>query len=424
MGIDRLPTYLGMPRSPYPLAIFRIAFGLLMFGSQIRFLAKGWVADLYIDPPFHFPYRGFEWVQVLPASWMYALVICCALCALLIALGLIYRLATISFFLSFTYLELIDKTWYLNHYYFISLVGFLMIFIPAHRAWSLDNLIRGRKVPLAVPQWSLWILQFQLGIVYVFAGIAKLKYDWLIKGEPMKTWLSARTDFPLIGTYFDSDWMAYLFSWGGTLYDLFIVFFLLNRRTRPWAYVAVWGFHVMTWLLFPIGMFPWIMIAATLVFFDENDWQKIFPRIGDHFETKPQPASILRLAIISLAIYMLIQVSLPLRHFILPGDVLWNEKGLRFAWHVMVMEKNGMVTYYMHDPESGKKWTETPNRYLIPAQTRQMAFQPDMIQQFGEFLEKEWEKKGYPDIQVEIENRVCVNKECKTMRWNLADSFP
>ena len=166
------------------------------------------------------------------------------------------------------------------------------------------------------------------------------------------------------------------------------------------------------------------MIAATLVFFDENDWQKIFPRIGDHFETKPQPASILRLAIISLAIYMLIQVSLPLRHFILPGDVLWNEKGLRFAWHVMVMEKNGMVTYYMNDPESGKKWTETPNRYLIPAQTRQMAFQPDMIQQFGEFLEKEWEKKGYPDIQVEIENRVCVNKECKTMRWNLADSFP
>ncbi len=46
---------------------------------------------------------------------------------------------------------------------------------------------------------------------------------------------------------------------------------LLWRRTRLVAWVAVVAFHVATWLLFPIGVFPWLMIGVTTIFF-EPDW--------------------------------------------------------------------------------------------------------------------------------------------------------
>ncbi|MEM6768106.1 MAG: HTTM domain-containing protein, partial [Bacteroidota bacterium] len=256
------------------------------------------------------------------------------------------------------------------------------------------------------------------------AGIAKLKYDWLIKAEPMKTWLSARTDFPLIGSFFNDAWVAYVFSWGGMLYDLSITFFLLSANTRPWAYVAVWGFHVMTWLLFPIGMFPWIMIAATLIFFTEEDWKKV-GLIKDSAVTRITSTSFSLSAwqAALLGLYICMQVWLPLRHYAHPGNVLWNERGLRFAWHVMVMEKNGMTSYHIQDQNSGKDWIVYPSEYLIPAQERQMSFQPDMIKQFGEFLIGEWEQKGYPNIAVTVKNRVCVNKSCKSFSWENLESI-
>ncbi|MEL6673068.1 MAG: HTTM domain-containing protein [Bacteroidota bacterium] len=419
MATKGLAARLLEPTEAFPLAIFRIAFGVLMLGSQLRFLLRGWVEDLYLTPSFHFTYDGFEWVQVLPAGWMYALVIGCAVMALGIALGWFYRICCVGFFLSFTYLELIDKAWYLNHYYFVSLVAFLLIFVPAHRVWSVDAWRKKAAASPFVPAWSVWLLQFQLGVVYFFAGVAKIKYDWLILGEPMKTWLSARTDFPLIGLWFDEPWMAYIFSWGGLIYDLSIPFFLLWSKTRPFAYLAVVGFHLMTWLLFPIGMFPWIMMASTLIFFTADDWRKWGKnRLPEKPHTPPvfQAKKVWGLF---LALYLGIQIFLPLRHFLYQGSVLWNEKGLRFAWHVMVMEKNGMTAYFLSDPATGKNWTIYPDAYLIPAQERQMAFQPDMIQQFGRFLRAEWKKKGYEEVRIRAENRVCVNKQCRDVEWEI-----
>ncbi|HLG03088.1 MAG TPA: HTTM domain-containing protein, partial [Bacteroidia bacterium] len=41
-----------------PLVVFRIAFGLLMFASTLRFVLKGWVDQLYIQPKVFFPYYG------------------------------------------------------------------------------------------------------------------------------------------------------------------------------------------------------------------------------------------------------------------------------------------------------------------------------------------------------------------------------
>ena len=191
------------------LAAFRILFGLLMAAAMVRFLANGWVNELYVLPKFHFPYAGFGWVRALPGDWMHAHFVALVILALMVAAGIFYRVAIILFSLSFTYVELIDQSAFLNHYYLISLLSGILIFLPAHRAWSLD-VHRQPTLRLAtVPAWTINLLRFQVAIVYLFAGLAKVNADWLLRAQPLRIWLAARSDLPIIGDWLQQLWIAY-----------------------------------------------------------------------------------------------------------------------------------------------------------------------------------------------------------------------
>ena len=164
-----------------PLAVFRIGFGLLMLFSIIRFWAKGWISELYIKPNFHFSYYNFEWVKPL-GNYTYLLFIVCGLSALLVALGLKYRIAIITFFLSFTYIELMDKTTYLNHYYFVSILSFLLIFLPANAYFSLDNLVRKKSYRL-VPKWTLNSIKVFTFYCLFLCGYCQTKFRLVVKSN-------------------------------------------------------------------------------------------------------------------------------------------------------------------------------------------------------------------------------------------------
>ena len=278
-----------------PLAVFRIIFGLLMLFATVRFWLKGWIHDLYIEPQFHFKYFGFEWVHALPENWMYVIFAIMAISAIGIALGFYYRISATLFFLSFTYVELLDVANYLNHYYFVSLVSLVLIFLPAHGLSSLD--VKFGRTPLTKEGnwWYVNIIRLQLAIVYFYAGVAKLNYDWLFEALPLKIWLPAQADMPIIGFLMDYEWVAFFFSWFGAIYDLSIPFFLWNKRTRPYAFVAVIAFHVLTWSLFPIGVFPWVMIFSTLIFFSDDFHQKILHLLKPIFRNHQISASPLKL---------------------------------------------------------------------------------------------------------------------------------
>jgi len=404
-----------------PLVVFRIAFGLLMCISQIRFVAKGWVEELYLAPTYHFTYTGFSWVKPLPEAFMYWLVYLSIVLAFFIAIGLFYRIAILLFFLAFTYLELIDKALYLNHYYFISLVAFLLIFLPAHKAFSVDSL--RYKWPIQkIAQWPISVLRLQLGIVYFFAGVAKIKYDWLVLGQPLKIWLTARADMPYIGHLFTYDFVPYLFSWGGMLYDLSIPFLLFYRKTRKPAYLLVIFFHVLTFAMFYIGMFPWIMIACTLIFFEGDEWRRLFPGIPKASPTFSRQNKSLNIRWLLIP-YFALQFFLPLRHHIYEGNVLENEKGLRFAWHVMVMEKNGHVEYQLEDVTTGNKWKVAPSSYLTLAQEKQMSFQPDMIVQFGIYLKDNYRAETGKECRVTAKNWTSLNGRPSVLTLFSADQF-
>ena len=255
------------PTTIAPLIYFRVLFGAIMLWELTRYYSYGWIERFFIDPDFHFTYFGLPWIQPWPGNLMYVHFSALGILAVFIILGLWYRVSALLFFLGFTYVFLLEQAIYLNHFYLICWVSFLMIFVPAHRAASLDVVRRPNLLVATTPAWPLWLLRAMVGIPYFFGGVAKVSGDWL-HGEPMRMWLAARTHFPLIGSYFTEPWAPYLFSYGGLMLDLLVVPLLLWRRTRVFAVVMLLSFHLVNFELFQIGIFPWFMLFATPIFFD------------------------------------------------------------------------------------------------------------------------------------------------------------
>jgi hypothetical protein len=389
-----------------PLVVFRLLFGALAFFGTLRFLLKGWVQDLYIQPEFYFGFYGFEWVKPLPDLWMYLPFILMLLGSVGIALGWFYRFSTTIFFLAFTYVELLDKTNYLNHYYFFSLVAFLLIWLPANARFSLDVKMKRTESRKTIPSFYIKILQFQLACVYIFAGMAKLNSDWLFSAEPLFTWLQSHRDMPYLGTIFSQKWTAFAFSWFGCIYDLFIVFFLLNNRTRPVAYFFVIAFHLMTGWLFPIGVFPYVMICLTLIFFSVQFHEKIIRNLETVFKVSSNGINsnnkfikVKGLYYASI-VFIFIQLAIPMRFLAYPGNLFWNEEGFRFSWRVMLMHKEGLATFYIRDKITKGEIEIDNSIYLTKRQEEQMSTQPDMIIQYAHFL-----KKRYQDTTIDAGNR-------------------
>lgn len=421
--IDRLLAWLRRPTDPSALAAFRVAFGLLVAVSAARFLAYGWIDTLLARPAHQLKYWGFSWVPALPAPFIHGVFAALVVLGLLVAAGLFYRAAIVLLFVLFTYVQLVDVANYLNHYYLVSLLAALLAFMPAHRAFSLDAWRRPGLRAAAVPLWPYALLRFQIATVYTFAGLAKLTSDWLLHAQPLQIWLAARTHLPLLGPYLDRPWVAYAAAWFGFLFDTSIAWLLLWRRTRRLAYLAVLAFHAATWALFPIGMFPFIMTTAALVFF-APDWPRraiarvLGPRAGVEASPAAQPAPAsapprsawpARAALGAAAIYVALQIFLPLRSRLYDGNVLWHEQGMRFSWRVMAREKNGSVTFVVEEPRGGRRHEIPPRRYLSALQERELSVQPDLIQQLARTIARDFAARGVPGVRVTADAWVSLN---------------
>ena len=397
------------PTEAAPLAAFRVLFGFLIALSIIRFVAYGWVEKLYLTPTFHFTYLGLSWAKPL-GPLTYVIFLVCFISAAGVALGYRYKLSAITLFLSFTYIEAMDKTTYLNHYYFISVVSLLLCFLPANADFSLD--VKQRRVCRQyVPVWSILSLKMFVGIVYFYAGLAKLNTDWLFEAQPLSIWLSTKTDIPIIGNLFEYPWLHYLFSWGGALYDLSIPFLLLNKRTRNIAFLLVIAFHIMTRILFPIGMFPWIMIAAATVFFASDTLKNILTKTFTFLSSKESINDMSRHSFSKILVGVLIisQIVLPWRYLMYPGELFWHEQGFRFSWRVMVMEKQGYTTFRVVDKNNGDSWTIKNDDFLTSFQEKQMAFQPDFILEYAHHLAEYYKINHNRNIAVYADSYVSLN---------------
>jgi vitamin K-dependent gamma-carboxylase len=399
------------------LVAFRILFGVTMVIAVVRFFAHGWIDEYFVAPSHFFPYEGFEWVRPWPRPLMYAHFAVMGLAAACIACGVFYRASAAVFCALFTYAHLIDKTHYLNHYYLVSLLALLMVVLPLGSVGSVDAWKRRAPPRSSVPAWALWAIRFQVGVVYFFGGAAKLGSDWLVHAQPLTIWLRANHDVPVVGHLLGAKATAYAFSYAGAAFDLAIVPLLLWPRSRPVAFVALAAFHLVTARLFHLGIFPWLMTASALVFFPP-DWPRhVLARLRISGASPsvepadvPAPSRGTRTAILgALALHAAIQLVVPLRAAMHPGNVLWTERGFRFSWRVMVMEKNGVVELTATEPSTGRSWAVSPREYLSAQQSRMMSTQPDMIRQLAVFVADDFRARGHRDIEVHARADVSLN---------------
>src|SRR5687767_3394065 len=217
--LQRLCAALFKPVDISFLVFFRILFGAIMLWEVYRYFTYGWISRYFIEPAVTFTYYGFSWVKPWPGRGMYIHFVVLGLAAACVMAGFLYRIAAPVFFLAFTYFFLLDQTRYLNHFYLVCLISFLLCFLPAERAFSVDALLRRKIRSDVVPAWTLWLLRIQVGIPYFYGGIAKLNNDWILGGEPMRTWLHPFTRVPG-GHIFAADWVVYSFVIGGLMLDL------------------------------------------------------------------------------------------------------------------------------------------------------------------------------------------------------------
>lgn len=398
------------PTDAASLATFRVLFGALMVWEVYRYYQYDRIARYYIEPTFWFPYELFPWVTPLPGLGMYFVFFVMGLAALGIMLGFFYRVSAVAFFLTYTYVFLIDKAQYNNHYYLISLVGFLLILVDAHRWASLDQWLRPDLRGEIIPFWHLLILRAQLFLVYFFGGVAKLNADWLAT-EPIRDWLRNRADYPVAGPFFASEAGAYFFAYGGLFFDLFIGVLLLWRRTRLLAFGGVLFFNLTNKWLFSIGIFPYVMIGATILFV-EADWpRRVLRRAPLQLPgVLPSQSTLYRsLAASFVIIYLAAQVLLPLRHWLYPGNVSWHEQGHRFSWHMKLRSKSADIAIYVTDPQTNQTWQIEPRQHLTSRQLSKMASRPDMIVYYAHFLRDELKTIGIEQPVITVEAWASLN---------------
>ncbi len=415
-----LLTRAAVPVSAASTAFARIAFGLVVAYSSVRFWQKGWIESLYLAPAHHLTYRGFDWVRPLPAPLMYAAVGTMVMCGVAIAIGYRTRIAALTFAVVFSYCELIDAALYLNHYVYITMASLLVATLPVSTMWSLDARAGRVQRATTVPSLVVWLLRFQLAVVYLFAGVAKLNRDWLLDAQPLRVWLADRTSLPVVGQFLDEPAVAHLASWAGAAFDLTIVWLLLWRRSRPLAYVAVIVFHLAT-TMFQIGIFPWVMIASTPIFFSP-DWPL---RLIHRFRSRRPPlpdvdASIApvpvshpgsrRRTMLAAAIagWVVVQLFIPARHVLIAGDVRWTEEGYYGSYRVMLNDKTGWLMFDVTDAHSGNTWRVDPALVLTSWQKKQAASRPDLLLDAAHLVAGYYHRRGI-EVQVRADSWVSVN---------------
>ncbi len=409
-----IQKYLDSFTDSSPLVFFRISFGFLMFFSLVRFWYNGWIETVYLEPIFHFKYYGFGWISSL-GSWIYLLFIIALISSLFIAIGYRYRLSIVVFFLSFTYIELIEKTTYLNHYYFISVISFILIFLPAHVSLSADCI--RRKISYAkIPSWNIDVLKLLIFIVYLYAGLAKINTEWLIHAKPLSIWLPGKYDLPLIGSFMSKKWVHFIMSWCGMFFDVLIGFFLLSRKYRNIAFCFVIVFHLMTGLFFPsIGMFPYIMIFAASIFLDPKIHSKILKYFGGLISSvKLKEVDFFKKGRSKFVYFVLVafisfQILFPFRYLFYNGELFWTEEGYRFSWRVMLVEKAGFCTFKILDNKTGRSFLIDNSDFLTDHQEKQMSFQADMILEYAHFLGDHYKKNGIANPSVYVDSYVALN---------------
>jgi vitamin K-dependent gamma-carboxylase len=250
-----------------PLGIFRFLFGLLLC-LEFYVVSRETFPNDYIKPLFHFTYPLFDFLGLkpLPQAFLWWIFYVLRISAVGIMLGLLTRVSLVIFTAAFGYFFFMESAVYSNHYYLIFLLSFLLCLGHSGSTFSLDSLINKNARREQVQCWELFLLRFQICVVFFFGALAKMDADWLIKAAPL--YLNLINHFSFLGHPMHEKWLAVALSWGGMLSDLALGILLLVNRWHKLTFIWLCLFNGINVLFFGLGIktFPYLMISAYVLF--------------------------------------------------------------------------------------------------------------------------------------------------------------
>lgn len=393
-----------------PLILFRIFFGFLFACETFGAIFTGWIKSNFILPEFTFSHIGMEWLQPLPGYGMYCYFGVMGCLSLMVMIGYKYRYNIALLTLLWAGAYYMQKTAYNNHYYLLMLVGLIMCFLPANAYASVDARQNPELKKLTMPAWCSLVMILQISIVYFFATIAKFYPDWL-DGTFTKSLFSEIRTTPYIHYIFSQDWFSLLIAYSGIAFDGLIIPMLLWKRTRTLAVVASLLFHLFNSIFLKIGIFPYFALSFAAFFYSPEIIRKRFFKHKPIVSQEPVGVSNRKSLFYWFFVpYMILQLLLPLRHWVIKGDVLWTEEGHRLSWRMMLRERTGVVTFRVVDKKNNRELPYSVSDHLTRKQLEGMSSRPDMIWQMAQRIKSQYLSEG-KEVGVYVTSLVSVNQK-------------
>lgn len=405
--LTKLHQILNKPSDPLPVVLFRVVFGIIMTIEMISYWNIPFIDELILKPKIHFRFQLLDIVPVGSVVLLKVTLLVATISSVLIAAGRFYKVASILLFVTYTYLFLLDETYYNNHIYMIVNVCLLMIFIGANTGVKTRKEGKAIVTQSTVPFWHILILRFLLFVVYFYGGIAKLNADWM-SGATTTEWLRS------FGGVLATKEAALFFAIAGMLFDLIIGFLLFMPKTRYAGIFLVFMFNTSNAIMFKdISIFPYLMIGAMVLFLDPEwvrkkaDWAI---RFADWLSDKKKMVASDSPVPVWLYVFFAFHILFPFRLFLFNGNADWTGKAQYFSWHMKSHHRDiKNLTFYLSHDNHPEKIRVPVEEYLVYEQFYVMGHKPEMLVEFARFLKKDLEKKGVVHPKITAVSSISFN---------------
>lgn len=289
-------TFFLEKQSPLPIALFRIAYGVLVIAT-LFLLRPDWLT--WYGPHAWIslstmqtiePGRRLDLFTIIPQTdgWITAFFWIFLSSAILLTAGLFTRINSVIVFLCLVSIQ--QRNLFITNSgdTFLRVTGFFLMFAPAGAVLSVDRLIRvwrGKEGSVAPPRspWAQRMIQIELALLYFAAFCWKAKGPlWLhgtalyyvyhldaLKRFPVPAWLLRPTTLKL-GT------------WSALALEFSLGVLIWIKKLRYVLLAVGLLFHLFLEYSLNVPLFQWDVLSAYILFVDHADitraWNSISQR--------------------------------------------------------------------------------------------------------------------------------------------------
>ena len=208
MDFRKLNNWIYQPINNVSITLFRVVFSCVLLIQSYYFIYNDFIEKNLIKPLMIFPF--IEGMNRPSDETLISLGYVMIIANIGMIINKTARLSTLVFLLCFSYFWMLDKGFYNNHYYFISIMCLLLFLLSKKSSF---------RETIYTPRISLLTLQSMVLIIYIISGINKLNPYWLIDLQPMQHIMEAK--YKVTGNeVFAKKWFIVLTSYTGLIFDL------------------------------------------------------------------------------------------------------------------------------------------------------------------------------------------------------------